>query len=62
VDNKEFSKMLEKRTLQFAVCIIHLSTGLSNTPEGRVIKKSNYEMWDLGRGKLPRGQQGEEPG
>ena len=38
MDNKEFSKMLEKRTLQFAVCIIHLSTGLPNTPEGRVIK------------------------
>ncbi len=30
--------MLEKRTRQFAVCIIRLSTGLPNTPEGRVIR------------------------
>jgi len=38
VNNKEFSKVLEKRTRQFAVCIIRLSTGLPTTPEGRVIR------------------------
>ena len=38
MDNKEFSKMLEKRTRKFAVRIIRLSTGLPNTPEGRVIR------------------------
>ncbi len=38
VDNKEFSKELEKRTRKFAVKIIQLSTKLPNTPEGRVIR------------------------
>jgi len=38
VDNKEFSKNLEKRTRQFAVRVIRLSTLLPNTPEGRVIR------------------------
>ena len=38
MDNKEFSKNLEKRTKKFAVKIIRLSTALPNTPEGRVIK------------------------
>jgi len=38
VDNKEFSKELEKRTRRFAVRIIRLSTTLPNTPEGRVIR------------------------
>ncbi|MBC8550923.1 MAG: four helix bundle protein [Candidatus Brocadiales bacterium] len=38
MDNKEFSKELEKRTRQFAVRIIRLSTMLPNTPEGRVIR------------------------
>ncbi len=38
VDNKEFSKELEKRTRRFAVSIIKLSTKLPNTPEGRVIR------------------------
>ena len=38
MDNKEFSKELEKRTRRFAVRIIRLSTTLPNTPEGRVIK------------------------
>ena len=38
MDNKEFSKELEKRTRQFAVRIIRLSTALPNTPEGRVIR------------------------
>ena len=36
--NKEFATALEKRTLQFAVRIIRLSTRLPNTPEGRVVK------------------------
>ena len=38
VDNREFSKDLEKRTRQFAVRIIRLSAWLHNTPEVRVIK------------------------
>lgn len=38
MDNKEFSKELEKRTRRFAVRIIRLSTTLPNTPEGRVIR------------------------
>jgi len=38
MDNKEFSKELEKRTRRFAVRIIRLSTGLPNTPEGMVVK------------------------
>ena len=38
MDNKEFSKGLEKRTRKFAVSIIQLSTTLPNTPEGRAIR------------------------
>ena len=38
MDNKEFGKQLEKRTKEFAVAIIHLSSSLPNTQEGRVIK------------------------
>jgi four helix bundle protein len=38
MDNKEFSKQLEKRTKKFAVRIIRLSTTLPNTPEGRVVR------------------------
>jgi len=38
VDNKEFSKELEKRTKKFSVRIIRLSTTLPDTPEGRVVR------------------------
>ena len=38
MDNKEFAKKLEKRTLKFAVRIIRLSAKLPNTPEARVIR------------------------
>jgi four helix bundle protein len=38
MDNKEFAKKLEKRTLEFAVRIIRLSSMLPNTPEARVIR------------------------
>ena len=38
VDNKEFSKELEKRTRKFGVKIISLSTMLPNTSEGRVVR------------------------
>ena len=38
MDNKEFSKELEKRTKEFSVRIIRLSTTLPNTPEGRVVR------------------------
>ncbi len=37
-DNKEFSRILEKRTLQFAVRIIRVSALLPNTAEGKVVK------------------------
>jgi len=35
---REFAKQLEKRTLEFAVRIIHLSSVLPNTAEGKVVK------------------------
>ena len=38
MDNKEFAKNLEKRTLEFAIRIIRLSAMLPNTPEGRVVR------------------------
>jgi four helix bundle protein len=38
MNNKEFGKRLEERTRKFAVRIIHLSTKLPNTPEGRVVR------------------------
>jgi hypothetical protein len=38
MDNKEFSKELEKRTRKFALRIIRLSTALPNTPGGRIIR------------------------
>src|SRR5210317_391763 len=38
MDNKEFSKKIEKRTRKFAVRIIKLSSHLPNTTEGRVVK------------------------
>ena len=38
MENKEFSKQLEKRTKKFAISIIRLSILLPNTPEGKVLK------------------------
>jgi len=38
MENKEFARKLEKRTLEFAIAIIKLSTRLPNTPEGRVVR------------------------
>ena len=38
IDRKQFAKGLEKRTREFAVSIIRLSTILPNTPEARVIR------------------------
>ena len=38
MDNKEFSKELEKRTRKFAVSIIQLSKDLPNIPESFVIR------------------------
>ena len=38
MDNKKFSKELERRTRKFAVKIIQLSTALPNTPESKVIR------------------------
>jgi len=38
MENKEFSKKLEKRTRKFAVSISRLSSSLPNTPESIVIR------------------------
>jgi len=38
-DNEEFSRLLEKRTRDFAVRIIRLSTALPDRPEGREIRR-----------------------
>ena len=38
MDNKEFAKKLEKRTREFAVRTIQLSSRLPNTSEGRVLR------------------------
>ncbi len=38
MDNKEFGKQLEGKTKLFAISIINLSSSLSNTPEGKVIR------------------------
>ena len=38
MENKEFAKELERRTRNFGVRIIRLSTTLPNTVEGRVIR------------------------
>jgi four helix bundle protein len=38
MDNKEFSKELERRTRKFAVQIIKISAKLPNTPEDRVVR------------------------
>jgi four helix bundle protein len=39
MDNKEFAKLLEKRTRDFSIRVIQLSTALPNTPEGREIRR-----------------------
>lgn len=38
MSRKKFAKDLEKRTREFAVRIIKISTRLPNTPEGRVVR------------------------
>jgi four helix bundle protein len=38
MNNRQFAQNLEKRTRDFAVRIIRLSSALPNTPEGRVIR------------------------
>ena len=38
MENKEFSKILEKRTKAFAIGIIKLSVSLPNSVEGKVIR------------------------
>ena len=39
MDNKEFSKLLEKKSRDFGIRIIRLSTALPNTPERREIRR-----------------------
>ena len=38
MDNKDFGKVLEARTKQFAIDIIKMSSGLPSSPEGLVIR------------------------
>jgi four helix bundle protein len=38
MDNKEFSRQLENRTMKFALNVIRLSTSLPGSPEGKVIR------------------------
>ena len=38
MDNIEFGKQLEKRTLKFAITIIKLSSLLPETPEGKTVR------------------------
>lgn len=38
MNNQQFGKKLEKRTLQFGVRVIQLPSTLPNTPEGRVVR------------------------
>jgi four helix bundle protein len=38
LNNKEFAKLLEIRTLKFAIAIIQLSSKIPNTTEGKVIR------------------------
>ncbi|MBW1787453.1 MAG: four helix bundle protein [Deltaproteobacteria bacterium] len=45
MDNKEFARLLEKRTREFALLIIKLSTLLPNTPEANVIR---YQLTKAG--------------
>jgi len=39
MNNKEFSELLEERTLQFAINIINISSSLSNSCESQVIRR-----------------------
>jgi four helix bundle protein len=38
MENKEFSKQLESRTIAFAISVIKLSVTLPNTTEGKVVR------------------------
>ena len=38
MNNKEFAKLLEERTLKFSISIINFSTSLPKTPESLIIK------------------------
>lgn len=61
MDNKEFSRELEKRTIKFAINIIKLSASLPNSPEAKVIRNqltksgtsigANYREANRGRSK-----------
>jgi four helix bundle protein len=39
MDNKEFSKFLERRTRDFGIRMIQLSTALPDTPEAREVRR-----------------------
>ena len=60
-DNKRFSKDLERRTLEFAIKTINLSSKLPRTPEGNVVRNqmtksgtsigANYREANRARGR-----------
>ncbi|MCK5707937.1 MAG: four helix bundle protein [Candidatus Aureabacteria bacterium] len=60
-DNKKFSKDLEKRTLDFAIKTIYLSSKIPRTPEGNVVRNqmtksgtsigANYREANRARGR-----------
>jgi len=45
MDNIEFGKQLEERTLKFAISIIRISSSLPNTPEGKTVR---YQLTKAG--------------
>lgn len=61
MDNKSFSQKLEKRTREFAVEIIRLSSQLPDTPEAKVVRRqltksgtsigANYREANRGRSR-----------
>ena len=61
MENRDFAQKLEKRTREFAVAIIRLSSRLPKTPEGQVVKNqitkagtsigANYREANRGRSK-----------
>jgi len=62
MENKEFAKKLEERTMKFAISIIKLSASLPDTTEGRVIRNqitksgtsigANYREANRSRSKM----------
>ena len=52
MDNKEFGKKLEKRTLEFGIRVIRLSFSLPNSTESRVVRNQFTKCGTSVGGKL----------